>query len=66
MILLIATICLQADPVTMTCRTEVMRMEKTPIACLLMIPPVTAFLTEQTAALPGARVLVACKAGSVV
>lgn len=66
MILMIATVCLLSDPVTLDCRTEVMRIEKTPIACLMLVEPMQAFLIEQAAGMPGAQVLVACKAGLVV
>ena len=64
-ILLVATICLQTDPVTLDCRTEVMRMERTPIACLMMMEPVHAFLQEQTAGLPVAFLAMACKSGTM-
>jgi hypothetical protein len=66
MILMIATVCLLSDPVTLTCKTEVLRMEKTPIACLMLVQPMTDFLIEQAAGMPGVQVLVACKAGMVV
>ena len=46
MILLIATICLQADPVTVECRSAVWRMDQTPAACVAMLDPVRAFMTE--------------------
>jgi hypothetical protein len=63
--ILIATICLQADPVTVECRSEVWRIEQTPAACVAMLEPVRAFLTEQTAGLPVVRILAACKGGVV-
>jgi hypothetical protein len=63
--LLIATICLQADPITVECRSEVWRIEQTPEACAAMLTPVQAFLTEQTAGLPVVRILAACKGGLV-
>ena len=66
MILMIATVCLMSDPVTLDCRTEVMRIEKTPIACLMLVQPMVDFLTEQAAGMPGVQVLVGCKAGLVI
>jgi hypothetical protein len=65
MFLLIATICLQADPFTVECRSEVWRMDPTPEACVAMLPPVRAFMTEQTAGLPVVALLAACKGGLV-
>lgn len=63
MILLITTICLQADAVSVQCKTAVWQMYPTPIACLSMLPPVQAFIAEQTVGLPVVAVLAACKSG---
>lgn len=65
MILLLATLCLQADPVTVECKTVVWRMDKTPAACVRMIAPVQAFITEQAAGFDVVKVLAACKMGIV-
>jgi hypothetical protein len=65
MFLLIATICLQADPVTIECKSVIWRMEKTPAACVALLDPVKAFLTEQTVKLPVVSILAACKGGVV-
>ncbi len=66
MILLIATICLQANPVTLDCQTRVIRMERTPAACVAMIAPVTVWLREASAGLPVVSVMAACKSGLLV
>lgn len=65
MILLIITVCLQADPVTLDCKTAVWDMYQTPLECLAMIKPASEFVTEQAAILPGAQVMAACKSGVV-
>jgi len=40
-------------------------MEKTPAACVALLDPVKAFLTEQTAKMPVVSILAACKGGVV-
>jgi len=65
MILLVATVCLLVDPVTVQCQTQVMRLDPTPTACIEMVPPTVAFLVEQTSALPVIAILAMCKAGAV-
>lgn len=64
-ILLVATVCLQADLLTVECRSVVWRMERTPAACVAMLEPVRAFIAEETAGLPVVRILAACKGGTV-
>lgn len=64
-VLLIVTICLQSGPVTVDCRSAVWRMDPTPEACVAMLPPVRAFMAEQTAGLPVVALLAACKGGLV-
>ena len=66
MLLLIATICLEADPVTLDCQTRVIRMERTQAACVEMIAPVTVWLREASAGLPVVSVMAACKSGLLV
>ena len=66
MMLLIATICLQADPVTLDCQTRVIRMERTQAACVAMIAPVKVWLREASAGLPVVSVRDAGKGGLLV
>lgn len=60
MILVVATICLLRDPVTLECRTEVVRVEPTFIACSRMKKPVEEWLAEM---FKPEWVAVACKNG---
>lgn len=62
MILLVATICLQTDPVTLQCRTEVVRVEPTAAACHRMLEPTAAWLNETYAP---AWLGIACKTGTM-
>ena len=60
MILVVATICFLSDPVTLECKTEVVRVEPTPIACIKMLAPVETWLRETHSP---EWVAVACKNG---
>lgn len=60
MMLLVATICLQTDAITLQCRTEVVRVEPTPAACARMVKPTTEWLQE---AFAPAWLAVGCKSG---
>lgn len=62
MILLVATICLKADAVTLQCRTEVIRAEPTLAACARMIPATEVWLRETFAP---EWMAVGCKAGTL-
>jgi len=59
MILLVATICLQSE-LTLDCRTEVVRVERTPVDCIQMVVPVGAWLQETYSP---AWMVVTCKSG---
>lgn len=64
-IMLVATVCLLSGPVSLDCRTEVVRVERTPLACVELLRPVHALLAEQTAGLPVVFLGVVCKGGLV-
>jgi hypothetical protein len=61
-ILLVATVCLKLDAVTLRCRTEVVRVEPTMADCARMIEPTTEWLRE---AFKPEWLGVACKAGTM-
>ena len=60
MILVVATICLRVDLLTLECKTEVVRVEPTPVACIEMLAPVEKWLRETHSP---EWVAVACKNG---
>lgn len=60
--LLIATICLRVDPVTIECRTEAVRVERSIAACVPMVKPMSDYLSETY---KPEWMAVACKLGNM-
>lgn len=60
--LLIATICLRVDPVTIECRTEAVRVETSRVRCAKLEQPMRDYMTETY---KPEWMAVACKLGNM-
>ena len=66
--LLVATICIVADPVTVNCATEAVKIERTRSDCTVLLLPMEAYLRGllDEAKIEPVFLNVACKSGDVI
>ena len=66
MTVLVATVCLLFDTLTVDCQTNAIRIEQTPRECIRLIKPVEAMLTEQAGKAKVVYIKAACKRGPLM
>ena len=64
-LILVATVCILADPLTVQCETKALRIEGDLSACVQMIKPTEVMLAEHAAGLTVVYLKAMCKGGMI-